>query len=262
MPRPSSLPTLFMAHGSPMNAIQDTSFSRAWKALGDALPKPSAILAISAHWETVGVAVTAMPHPRTIHDFWGFPPALYEVQYPAPGSPELAEQVQHLLDPIPVIADQDWGLDHGSWSVLMHMYPKADIPVVQLSLDRTRSPEQHYQLAQRLAPLREQGILIVGFGNIVHNLRAARRDDATPPYAWAYEFETAVREAIAAGDHEALCRWHALTPAAPLSVPTTEHYLPLLYAAAAGAGEPVWFPTEGIVWGSLSMLSVGFGPAP
>ncbi len=263
MPYPHRMPSLFIAHGSPLNAILDTQFSRAWKALGPALPRPAAILAISAHWETAGTAVTAMNHPRTIHDFWGFPPALYEIQYPVPGSPLLAERVRELLSPQPVALDEEvWGLDHGSWSVLVHMYPQADIPVVQLSLDATLYPEQHYQLAQRLQPLRDEGVLIIGFGNIVHNLRAAQRTDAMPPYPWAVEFEQAVRAALERGDHRALCQWESLTPAARLSAPTPEHYLPLLYAAGASGGDPAWFPIEGIVWGSISMLSVGFGDRP
>ncbi len=255
------MPALFVAHGSPMNAILDTPWSRAWQALGQQLPRPRAILAISAHFQTHGVVVTAMPQPRTIHDFGGFPRELFEVQYPAPGSPELAQRVAELLAPDTVLADAGhWGLDHGSWSVLVHMYPNADIPVVQLSLDADRSPAQQYHLAQRLLPLRDEGVMIIGFGNVVHNLHAARRDATeVPPYPWAASFDAAVRDALLRGDHAALCQWQQLAPQAEYSNPTDEHYLPLLYAAAVHDGEAATFPTEGIVWGSISMRSVAFG---
>ena len=259
------MPTLFLAHGSPMNAIEDTPYSRAWHALGKALPRPKAILAISAHWETHGVGVTAMERPRTIHDFGGFPRALFEVQYPAPGSPALAARVAELLAPTtPVIQDtQAWGLDHGSWSVLVHVYPGADIPVVQLSLNVDLSAAAHYALARQLRPLRDEGVLIVGFGNIVHNLRTARRGDDAQAYPWAEQFDAAVARALEAGDHAAITDWHNLAPQASFSVPSDEHYLPLLYAAgAAEPGEAVSFPTDGITWGSLSMRSVGFGLDP
>lgn len=260
-PAAQRMPALFVGHGSPMNAILDTPWSRAWRELGQQLPKPRAILAVSAHFQTHGVAVTAMPQPRTIHDFGGFPRELFEVQYPAPGSPELAQRVAELLAPEPVIADQgQWGLDHGSWSVLVHMYPNADIPVVQLSLDANRSAHQHYELAGKLLPLRNEGVLIIGLGNIVHNLRAARRrDTAVPPYPWAAQFDQAVRDALVAGDYASLSNWQQLAPQAQLSNPTDEHYLPLLYAAAVHDDDPVSFPTEGIVWGSISMRSVAFG---
>lgn len=244
-----------------MNAILDTPWSRAWQTLGQQLPRPRAILAISAHFQTRGVVVTAMPQPRTIHDFGGFPQELFNVQYPAPGSPQLAQRVGELLAPQKVVGDTgEWGLDHGSWSVLVHMYPQADVPVVQLSLDANRDPAQHYQLAQRLLPLRDEGVMIIGFGNIVHNLYAARRDDTeVAPYPWATSFDTAVRDALLRGDHAALCQWQQLAPQAQYSNPTDEHYLPLLYAAAVHDAEPARFPTEGIVWGSISMRSVAFG---
>ena len=253
-------PALFLAHGSPMNAILDTPFSRAWRALGLQLPRPRAILAVSAHFQTRGIAVTAMPRPRTIHDFGGFPAALYQMQYPAPGDPGLARRVAELLAPDPVYLDEShWGLDHGSWSVLVHLYPDADIPVIQLSLDAGRSALEHYALARRLLSLRDEGVLILGLGNIVHNLYTANRDDSAAPYPWAARFDAAVRAALEHGDHEALCQWQELDPEARQSVPTDEHYLPLLYAAAVHDGDTPWFPTEGVIWGSLSMLSVGFG---
>lgn len=258
---PTRMPALFLAHGSPMNAIEDTPYSRAWRALGKALPRPRAILAVSAHWETHGVAVTAMPQPRTIHDFGGFPQALFDMQYPAPGSPELAARVAELLAPEPVVQDTGaWGLDHGSWSVLVHLFPQADIPVVQLGLDVSRPASAHYALAQRLRPLRDEGVLIAGFGNIVHNLRAARRGDDAPAYPWAEQFDAAVARALTTGDHAALTDWPTLASQAGFSVPTDEHYLPLLYAAgAAFPDETVSFPTDGIAWGSLSMRSAAFG---
>lgn len=253
-------PALFLAHGSPMNAILDTPYSRAWRTLGQQLPRPRAILAVSAHFQTHGLAVTAMPKPRTIHDFGGFPQALFNLQYPAPGSPTLARRVAELLAPERVYQDQSqWGLDHGSWSVLVHLYPAANIPVVQLSLDAGRSPEQHYALAQRLLPLRDEGVMVIGLGNIVHNLAAANRNDHAPPYPWAQRFHQAVRTALEQGNHRALCNWQALDAEAELSVPTTEHYLPLLYAAALQDNDSPWFPTDGVIWGSLSMLSVGYG---
>ncbi|GAA5234465.1 4,5-DOPA dioxygenase extradiol [Verticiella sediminum] len=254
-------PALFVAHGSPMNAILDTPYSRAWRALGQRLPRPRAILAVSAHWETAGVAVTAMDRPRTIHDFGGFPQALFDMQYPAPGSPALAERVAALLAPEPVQLDtQDWGLDHGTWSVLVHMFAQADIPVVQLSLDLHRTGAEHLALARRLGPLRDEGVLVIGLGNIVHNLRTARRGDAAEPYAWAERFDQAVAQALQAGDDDGLAHWERLDPQARFAVPTPEHYLPLLYAIGLRRPhEPVAFPTAGIEWGSLSMRSAAYG---
>lgn len=257
-------PALFLAHGSPMNAITDNRYSQAWRHLGTQLPRPKAILAISAHFQTRGVAVTAMPKPRTIHDFGGFPPALYQMQYPAPGSPELAQRVAELLAPQPVYLDREhWGLDHGSWSVLVHLFPKADIPVVQLSLDVHKTPAEHYELAQRLLPLRSEGVMIIGFGNVVHNLYAVVREENAPTYPWAERFNAAVRSALERGDHAALCQWQNLDREAKYSVPSDEHYLPLLYAAAVQDGDIPNFPIEGMEWGALSMLSVAYGfPAP
>lgn len=245
-------PALFLAHGSPMNAILDNRYSRAWGALGADLPRPRAILAVSAHFQSRGVAVTAMEQPRTIHDFGGFPPALYQMQYPAPGSPELAQRVAQLLAPQAVYLDREhWGLDHGSWSVLVHLFPEANIPVVQLSLDVHKTPAEHYQLAQALRPLRDEGVMIIGFGNIVHNLYRVVREDHAPAYPWAERFNTAVRSALERGDHAALCNWQALDPEAALSVPTDEHYLPLLYAAAVQDSDAISFPIEGMEWSTL-----------
>lgn len=258
--RPSGMPAVFIGHGSPMNAIEDTEFSRAWEHLGRVLPRPQAILCISAHWETVGTRVTAMSHPRTIHDFGGFPKALFDVEYPAPGSPPLAERVRE-LSPVPVAMDREWGLDHGAWSVLCRMYPGADIPVVQLSLDRALTPARHYELGRSLRALRREGVLIVGSGNIVHNLGAlVRRDTASD---WAVEFDQRVAELILAGDHDALIGFSELGPAARLAVPTAEHFLPLLYLLALQSpGEPVSFFVERVTLGAISMRSVIVGALP
>ena len=258
------MPAIFFGHGSPMNAIEESPYSAAWRALGESTPRPKAILMISAHWYTRGTAVTAMAAPRTIHDFGGFPQALFDVQYPAPGSPALAARVADLLAPAQVHQDQSWGLDHGTWGVLVHAYPHADIPVVQLSIDGTQSPQWHYDLARRLAPLRDEGVLIAASGNVVHNLRTARRSDGAAAYEWATGFEQAVRAHVQNGEHAPLIGYaeHAgAGQAARLSIPTPEHYLPLLYVIAQQRQDDVVrFPTEGIDWGSISMLSVAVGP--
>jgi 4,5-DOPA dioxygenase extradiol len=252
------MPALFMGHGNPMNAIEDNPFSRAWTAAGRALPRPQAILCVSAHWETAGTQVTAMEHPRTIHDFGGFPPELFAVRYPAPGSPALAQIVQETLEPLQVALDSRWGLDHGTWSVLCRLFPAADVPVVQLSLDRTQPAAYHYALGQALRPLRQRGVLIVGSGNIVHNLMLARPDEAA--FAWAVEFDEAVRRLIVAGDHAPLVDYERLGRSARLSIPTNEHYLPLLYVLGLQeAGEAAHFFAESVAWGSLSMRSLRIG---
>ena len=205
------MPAIFFGHGNPMNAIEDNGWARAWAALGAALPRPKAILSVSAHWYLPMTAVTAMPRPRTIHDFGGFPRPLFEVQYPAPGSPELAQRVSELLAPTQVAMDDHWGLDHGTWSVLVHAYPEADIPVVQLSIDDTRNADWHYTVAKRLAPLREEGVLIMGSGNLVHNLHTyAWGERAAKPYEWAARFEVMAREHLARGDFEPLVAYEAL----------------------------------------------------
>lgn len=255
------MPTLFVGHGSPMNAIEETSFVAAWRETAAQMPRPKAILCISAHWETEGSFVTSMVHPKTIHDFYGFPDELYRVQYPAPGSPELAERVKELVSSTAVRLDEgySWGLDHGAWSVLRRMYHEADIPVVQLSLDRTQHPRFHYDLATELLPLRRERVLVVGSGNMVHNLRLLDWD-AGSPYPWAAEFDRLATELILAGEHDRLVAYPALGEAARLSIPTNEHYLPLLYALALQQqGEKVAFFAEGLVYGSISMRSLRIG---
>jgi 4,5-DOPA dioxygenase extradiol len=258
---PQRLPAVFLGHGNPMNALQSNAWTRGWMALGARLPRPRAVLAISAHWYIEGTAVTAMEQPRTIHDFGGFPRELFAVRYPAPGDPALAAQVQQLLAPLAVQADGSWGLDHGTWSVLCHLFPAADVPVVQLSIDETQPPSFHYELGARLRPLREQGILLLGSGDIVHNLHAyAWGHHAQQPYDWALRFEEQVRAALASGAHATLIDYPTLGRDALLAVPTPEHYLPLLYVLGAGvAGERVSFPVEGMDGGSVSMLGVQLG---
>jgi 4,5-DOPA dioxygenase extradiol len=255
------LPAIFFGHGNPMNALEHNAYTEAWATLGRELPRPRAVLAISAHWYLPGTAVTAMERPRTIHDFGGFPRELFEMSYPAPGEPGLARRVQELLAPQPVSLDGAWGLDHGTWSVLCHVFPEADVPVVQLSLDETQPAALHHRLGERLGPLRDEGVLVVGSGNVVHNLHAyawGRRP--AQPFDWALRFEQEVRGRLLAGDHAPLVEYEGLGRDAALSVPTPEHYLPLLYVAALRRpGEPVGFPVEGVDGGSVSMLSVRIG---
>jgi 4,5-DOPA dioxygenase extradiol len=253
------MPVLFVGHGSPLNAIEETPFAAAWLEEAGRIPRPKAILCVSAHWETNGARVTVMSRPRTIHDFSGFPEELYRVQYPAPGSPELAERVRELAGAEEVAADESWGLDHGTWSVVRRMYPAADIPVVQLSLDRMRSPREHVALARTLRPMREEGVLVLGSGNIVHNLPLMRWGDEQP-YPWAGEFDRLSAELILANDLERLTDYADLGEPARLSIPTNEHYLPLLYALALRRPqEPVEFFAQGIVLGSVSMRSFRTG---
>lgn len=253
-------PALFLGHGSPLHAIEPGRYTAAWEQLGRELPRPRAIVAVSAHWYIRGTAVTLPAMPRTIHDFQGFPPALSAVQYPAPGDPQLAARVARLLSPTPVRLDHDWGLDHGTWSVLRYLYPDASVPVIQLSIDAALPAQQHYTLAQRLAPLRDARILVLGSGNVVHNLRALQFDAAVTPPSWAIGFNKAVRDAVLAGRDEDLAGYQTLDPGAALSVPTPEHYLPLLYVLALRrAGEAVSVPIDGIDLGTISMLSVLVG---
>lgn len=254
------MPAVFFGHGSPMNALARNRYTDAWRHVGESVPKPRAILAVSAHWTTRGTAVTAMKRPRTIHDFGGFPKALFEVEYPAPGDPQLAARVRALLAPTEVRLDQSWGLDHGTWSVLVHAFPNADVPVVQLSLDATQPPSFHYDLAIRLAPLRDEGVLIVGSGNVVHNLGRMQWADGAPPYDWAVRFNETVRDHLLGHRHKALTDMQALGGDAHLSIPTPEHYLPLLYCIAQqGPEDTLSFPVDGIEYGAIGMLTVAIG---
>jgi 4,5-DOPA dioxygenase extradiol len=256
------MPAVFLGHGNPMNAIEDTAYSRAWRALGAALPRPRAILAVSAHWYLPGSFVTAMERPRTIHDFGGFPAELRAVQYPAPGDPALARRVRGLLGPDVGLDAGHWGLDHGTWSVLVHAFPDADVPVVQLSLDESLSPREHLELGSRLAPLRDEGVLILGSGNVVHNLEAyAWGVQSGAPFDWALRFDQAVRRAVEDGDAATLAAYDRLGRDAALSVPTPEHYLPLLYVLGARhPDDAVTFPVSGFDGGSISMLAVDLRP--
>jgi len=249
-------PAIFFGHGSPMNALGGP-YAAAWRDLGEAVGKPKGVVMISAHWETRGLGVTAQARPETIHDFGNFGPELHAVQYPAPGSPVLAARVAELTGAHAVEA---WGLDHGAWSVLVHVWPDADVPVVQLSLDRTLTARQHYELARALRPLRDEGYVIAGSGDFVHNLRTWKRTGDDVPYPWASSFNEAVKAAFVRGDHDALIDWVDLAEDAQLSVPTDEHYLPLLYVAAQQApGEPVSFFNDEITGGSISMTGVRIG---
>lgn len=259
--RDGRMPAVFIGHGNPLNALDDNAYTRGWAKLGEIVPRPRAVLCISAHWYVETAAVTAMRNPRTIHDFGGFPRELYEVDYPAQGSPELAGRVVRLLAPTPIEKDQRWGLDHGTWSILIHTYPEADVPVVQLSIDATKKPDWHYALATQLRPLRDEGVLIIGSGNIVHNLHAyswGRR--VAEPYDWAVRFETAARELLIENRFEPLIAYERMGPDAVLAAPTPDHYLPLLYVLAQHqSGEPLSFPVEGFDGGSISMLAVQVG---
>jgi 4,5-DOPA dioxygenase extradiol len=255
------MPVLFLGHGSPMNAIEENAFTQGWRKAAKSIPRPEAILCISAHWETRGPFVTAMEHPQTIHDFGGFPEELYEVRYPASGHPELAEKTRRLVRTPSIGLDREWGLDHGCWSVLSRMYPDAEIPVVQLSLDVRSTPQEHYDLARKLAGLRHQGVLILGSGNIVHNLGRVvlRGEDFNEPFGlgWALEASERIKELILGDRHGELIAYRELGPAVALAVPTPEHYLPLLYALALKeADETVSFFNDQAVAGSLTMTSL------
>ncbi|MFL5321973.1 MAG: 4,5-DOPA dioxygenase extradiol [Myxococcaceae bacterium] len=254
------MPVLFIGHGNPMNAIVDNPYADGWKRLGESLPRPKAILCISAHWYEPGGRVTGNLKPRTIHDFGGFPPALHAVQYPAPGSRELANRVKS-LSPRPIELDEKWGLDHGTWSVLRRMYPNADVPIVQLGLDETMSGHEHFNFARCLRPLRDEDILIVGSGNVVHNLHAYSWGlEAREPYDWALRFEGQVKQLIEAGKGAELANYEEMGKDAMLCAPTPDHFLPLLYVLAqCDGGEKVSFPVEGFDDGSVSMLSVRIG---
>jgi 4,5-DOPA dioxygenase extradiol len=257
----NSMPALFLGHGNPMNALLINEYTRGWAAIGAEIPRPKAVLAVSAHWYIPKTSVTAMPAPRTIHDFGGFPRELYQVTYPAPGDPGLATRVQELLSPVFVDRDMQWGLDHGTWSVLCHVFPDADVPVVQLSIDETQPPQYHYEIAKRLMPLRDEGVVIIGSGNLVHNLHTyAWGQHAAEPFDWAVRFEEQVRKLLLAHEHGPLVAYEALGRDAILSVPTPDHYLPLLYIIALQKpGEQLSFPVDGVDGGSISMLTVRIG---
>jgi 4,5-DOPA dioxygenase extradiol len=253
------MPALFIGHGSPMNALEDNVYTRAWEQLGKSLPKPKAILAISAHWYTEGTAVTAMTAPPTIHDFGGFPQALFDMRYPAPGDPALAAHVRDLLAPVEVRLDDSWGLDHGTWSILVKMYPQADIPVLQLSIDATQPNAFHFETGRRLSALRDEGVLLMASGDVVHNLRTMRWG-SNEPYDWASRFNDTVRDCLLGGDTEKLIDYAQWGGDARLSIPTPEHYLPLLYIAGARrADEAISIPVDGIELGSISMLTAMVG---
>lgn len=252
-----TMPVLFVGHGNPMNALEENDFSRAWEEMGRTLPRPRGVLCLSAHWETDGSCVTAMERPATIHDFAGFPKALNEMAYPAPGSPELAAQIMGTVGLTRIRPDRSWGLDHGAWSVLCRMYPKADIPVVQLSLDAGAPPDFHYELGRELRPLREEGILIMGSGNMVHNLGVmAWQEDG---FAWAEESDRTMTALIQSGNHKALIDYKTI-PHARQAIPTEEHYLPLLYVLGAmNDKDPIMFFNDRVTLGSISMRGVLVG---
>jgi 4,5-DOPA dioxygenase extradiol len=255
------LPAIFFGHGNPMNALLHNAYTEGWATIGDKIPRPQAVLCISAHWYVTSAAVTVNTAPRTIHDFGGFPRELYEVKYPAPGDPDLARRVKKLLAPLSVELEENWGLDHGTWSVLRHVYPEADVPVVQLSIDENQPSSFHYEIGKRLVPLREEGVLIAGSGNLVHNLHAyAWGKHTVQPYDWAVRFERNAKELLLAADDRPLVNYESLGRDALLSIPTPDHYLPLLYVLGTRiGGERLSFPVEGVDGGSISMLAVQIG---
>ena len=254
LPATERMPALFVGHGDPMNAIEDNPFSRTWTRIGRELPKPRAILSVSAHWFIREALVNVSAQPRTIHDFYGFPQELYDQRYPCPGAPAAAEEARRAAKDVPIGLDTEWGLDHGTWSVLKRLYPDADVPTFQLSLDYTKPSRFHYELGQALAPLRRKGVLIMGSGNIVHNLGMVD-PAADRPFDWAAEFDAVSRRLIEDGDHDALVAYEKLGHAAELSIPTPDHYWPMLYALGLQEkDETPSFFNEGVVYGSVSML--------
>ncbi|MCF2492833.1 4,5-DOPA-extradiol-dioxygenase [Dyadobacter chenhuakuii] len=257
------MPVLFIGHGSPMNGIEDTAFSRRWTQMAKEIPTPAAVLVVSAHWFTNGTKITAMDFPETIHDFGGFSPALFAVQYPAPGNPALAKEAAGLIRSAKVELNHDWGLDHGTWTVVRHMYPEAEIPVLQLSIDYTKGPQYHYDLARELMALRKKGVLIIGSGNMVHNLRMVAWDKLSVQgygYDWALQINEQFKTLIQENDHKPLINYSQLGREAALAIPTPEHYLPLMYTLGLKAGkEPVSFFNDQAVGGSLTMTSVKIG---
>ncbi|AWI26550.1 4,5-DOPA-extradiol-dioxygenase [Flavobacterium pallidum] len=256
-------PVLFIGHGSPMNGIEQNEFSEGWAKMGREIPKPKAVLVISAHWLTQGTHITAMPNPKTIHDFGGFPKELFEVQYPAPGEPALAEATKKIITKTDVGLDHDWGLDHGTWTVVRHMYPDADIPVLQLSIDYAKPPQYHFELAQQLVSLRKKGVLIIGSGNMVHNLRMVAWDKLNEPeygFDWVIEMNDVFKEKLGKCDTSSLINYEKLHAAAKLAIPTPDHYYPLLYAMALQQnGDDIRFFNDKAVGGSLTMTSVKWG---
>ena len=255
---PEKMPVLFVGHGNPMSVMEDNEFSRAWDAAGKALPKPKAVICISAHWVTRGTLVTAMDKPRTIYDFYGFPPQMYEIRYDAPGSPDLAEQVRRIIKNTEVKPDLDWGLDHGTWTVLKRMFPDADVPVIQISLDANIEAQKHYDISRQLKELRDEDVLIIGSGNIVHNLRMARFDDSA--YGWAVDFDQRIANWISQNDYDPIIHYEKGDQAAALAINSAEHYIPLLYTLALkDENEPVSFFTDKVMGGSISMRSVRIG---
>lgn len=262
--RTEKMPVLFVGHGSPMNAIEENEFVQGFRKISSEIPRPRAILCISAHWQTRGTYITAMEKPPTIHDFGGFPEDLYKVQYPAPGSPELAVETKSIITNTEVGLDQNWGLDHGAWSVIKHLYPQAEVPVIEMSLDDYQAPRYHYQLAEQLKPMRDRGVLIIGSGNMVHNLRMVAWNKLADTYGfdWALEANDKMKQFILAGDHRSLINYSKQGSAFQLAIPTPEHYLPLLYAMALrDKGDTVSFFNDKPVGGSLSMTSVKIGNA-
>ncbi len=257
------MPVVFVGHGSPMNGIEDTEFSRRWTQMAKEIPTPKAVLVVSAHWFTKGTQITAMDFPKTIHDFGGFPQELFDVQYPAPGNPELAKEAASLIHSTNVELDHDWGLDHGTWTIVRHMYPDAKIPVLQLSIDYTKEPQYHYDLAKELYELRRKGVLIIGSGNMVHNLRMVAWDKMKVPgygYDWALDMNDRFKNLISIGDHKPLINYKSLGKEAMLAIPTPEHYLPLLYTLGLkGSKDPISFFNDKAVAGSLTMTSVKIG---
>lgn len=255
-----AMPVLFVGHGSPMNGIQENEFSTTWRAVGNRLPKPSAVLIISAHWYTPGTFVTAMEAPPTIHDFYGFPNALHEVQYDAPGSPALAAETAQLIKSTETQLSHEWGLDHGAWSVVRNMYPDADVPMIQMSIDYAQSPQWHYEVAKELSSLRNKGVLILGSGNMIHNLRIMDWQLSDKGYDWADELNSIFKKHISAGSHQPLIHYHTLGAAASMAIPTPEHYLPMLYAIGLqDKSDEVSFFNDKTVMGSVSMTSFAVG---
>jgi len=257
------MPVLFVGHGSPMNAIEENEFVEGWRNIGKSIPRPKAILCVSAHWETKGTFVTSVPKPQTIHDFGGFPKALFDVQYPAPGSPDLANETKRIITKTTVGLDEKWGLDHGAWSVIRPMYPNADVPVIEMSMDYSQGPQYHYDLGKQLAALRNKGVLIIGSGNMVHNLRMVAWDKMNEPeygFDWAIKANDKFKQLIQSGNHKELINYSSLGREVQLAVPTPDHYLPLLYTLALKEeNEAVSFFNDKAVMGSLTMTSLRIG---